>query len=194
VQDIYKPCPCGSGKKFKFCCNQKIMGSDPVAILKQSPEFSLYECLIMEDSEDGGLASILVVRRQPNLKYTFGMYLVDYFCLGLKNSMCDVNVKYEKILHYRNRMPYSFVDFDYQNARSLILGGIEYAKELGFSPNSDWRSSQYIVEADKPFERNFSFGKDGKPFFINGPEDNIQEIMAKLRGKDFDYMLSSGPL
>ena len=20
---LYKPCPCGSGKRFKFCCNEK---------------------------------------------------------------------------------------------------------------------------------------------------------------------------
>jgi hypothetical protein len=194
MQDVYKPCPCGSGKKFKFCCNQKIIATDPVAILKQSPEFPVYECLNMEGWEEGGLAPILIVRQQPNLKYTFGVYLVDYYCLGLKNTMCNVNMSYEKILHYKNRVPYSFVEFDYQDARSMILGGIEYARELGFSPNPDWRDSQYIVEADKPFEHKFTFGKDGKPLFVNGPEDNVQAIMAKLHGKNFDYMIGSEPV
>lgn len=24
--DVYAPCPCGSGKKFKFCCRAKVRG------------------------------------------------------------------------------------------------------------------------------------------------------------------------
>lgn len=146
----------------------------------------------MENWEEGGLASILVVRQQPNLKYLFGMYLVDYYCLGLKNTMANVNLPYQKIEEIRARTPYTWVDFDYGDARNLILGAIEYANGLGFEPNRDWKDSKFVIEADKPFEHKFTYGKDGKPFFINGPDDNVPAIMAKLRGKNFDYMLG-GP-
>ncbi len=27
-KDVYAPCPCGSGKKFKFCCAKKPMDLD----------------------------------------------------------------------------------------------------------------------------------------------------------------------
>lgn len=58
---------------------------------------------------------------------------------------------------------YSWVDFDYQDVRCLILGAIEYANGLGFEPNRAWKHSKYVVEADKPFENKFTYGKDGKP-------------------------------
>ncbi len=192
MQEIYKPCPCGSGKKFKFCCQEQLAGTDPIDLLKQAESFPVYECSIMENWQECGLASILVVRQQPNLRYLFGQYLVDYYCLGLKSTIANANMQYQKIEEMRTRTPYSWVDFDYQDARCLILGAIEYADGLGFEPNRDWKHSKYVVEADKSFKNKFTYGKDGKPFYINGPNDNVPAILAKLQGKSSEYIIG-GP-
>ena len=194
MQDVYKPCPCGSGKKIKFCCLQKIVGNDPREALKQAAAFPVYECGVMENWGDSGLASIYVVRQMPNLRYVYGMYIVDYYCLGLKNTFADANVKWERVkeLKCRVEQQYALVNFPYEDARSLILGGIDYAKALGFEPNEDWKYSKYIVEYDRPYEAKFEFGKDGKPYYIQWPYDDVRTVMSKLRSQSAGYMLG-GP-
>ncbi|MDH4467872.1 MAG: hypothetical protein QE271_07430 [Bacteriovoracaceae bacterium] len=189
MQNIYGPCPCGSGKKLKFCCHQKLAAIDPASLLKQAASFRVHECWIMEDWEDGGLAPILVVRQQPNFKYQFGLYLVDYYCLGVKSTICDVNVAYGKIEEIQSRTPYAWLEFDYQDARGLILGSIEYARGLGFAPDVGWENSKHLVEANTPFDNKFTFGMDGKPLFINGPDDDVASIMKTLQGKDIGYTI-----
>ena len=72
------------------------------------------------------------------------------------------------------------VPIDYEDARSIILGGIEYARKLGFSPNQDWKDSKHVVEPDRPFNKKFEFGRDGQPLYIQGPSDDFVEIAEKL--------------
>ena len=192
MSDIYKPCPCGSGKKFKFCCNQ-LSNDDPNTLVKMAPIFTLSECSIMANWLEGGLAPILVVRQQPNLKYLFGMFMVDYYCLGLKETFFKANVKFDKIAEMKARLSYPLVPFEYEDARSLILGGIQYAKALGFEPQKDWKYTQYIIEADKPFENKFEYGKDGKPFYVSGPHDDASAILNRLKDADAHFLVGTEP-
>ena len=53
----------------------------------------------------------------------------------------------------------------------MILGGLEYAAKIGIQPHRDWSSSNNIIEPNKPFENKFTFGRDGKPFYVAGPYD-----------------------
>ena len=62
-----------------------------------------------------------------------------------------------------------------------MLGAIDYANGLGFFPNKDWADSRHILEPDRSFENKFEFGKDGEPFFIQGPDDDPGAVLAKLR-------------
>src|SRR2546427_488901 len=68
----------------------------------------------------------------------------------------------------------------YEDGRSIILGAIEYARQLGFEPHEDWKISGPIVEGEQPFKRTFTFGHEGKPFYIQGPKDDARKIMKRL--------------
>ncbi len=63
-------------------------------------DYPIHECLISESlEEETGLSQILLSRMHPYGNIVFGFYLVDNFCLGLKNTYYDANVslaKYEK--------------------------------------------------------------------------------------------------
>jgi hypothetical protein len=52
-------------------------------------------------------------------------------------------------------------------------------------PSEDW-----------PQKHNLTFGKDGKPLYVSGPEDNVDRIMAKLHRTagegNFDFLIGIG--
>jgi len=182
--DVYQPCSCGSGKKFKFCCYQKRKALEGVSdsdLLKKAAEFPVYEARVSTDWEENGLAQVIVIRQLPNLRYLLGVYLVDTFCLGLKNTFARTQLKYEDLTNFFRRLPGEFEEVSYEDTRSIVLGGIEYARQLGFEPQRDWKSTNFIIEGDQDFERKFTFGKDGVPFYVQGPDDDIAKIMGKLK-------------
>jgi len=181
--DPYQACPCGSGKKYKFCCREKeqsINNEHPLTLVKKAEQYPVYECHINECWQDDGLATIFIVRQLPNLKFILGTYLVDTLCLGLKNTFCNANLPYSSIQTALSKSHQEMINIEYEDARSIIFGGMEYANKFGFDPNRDWVDSRYVVEPERPFNKKFEFGRDGKPIYIQGPDDNPFEIMSKL--------------
>lgn len=186
--NIYEPCSCGSGKKLKFCCFEKRSTLDlrsPTGLLKQSSEFPIYQCLIDDGWEERGLAQVLVVRQMHNLKYLYALYLVDIFCLGVKNTFYEINIKQDGVNALISRLSMGtevdLIKISYQDCRSLVLGAVDFAAQLGFKPNRDWADSKHVIESELPYEHKFQFGRDGKPFYVEGPDDNIPQILSTLK-------------
>lgn len=186
MAEMYAPCPCGSGAKFKFCCFQKRKTLDhetPEALIQRAMEFPVYRCWASPDWKDSGLATVCVVREMPNLQYVAAAYLVDVYCLGLKKTSWQTHIRPQELPNYKSMIGLDLEPIAYEDARSLILGGIAYARELGFEPNPRWEKSKPLVEPERPFVPKFEFGKDGKPFYIEGPHDDVASIMNTLNDK-----------
>jgi len=177
--DKYQLCPCGSGRKLKFCCYETLGQSSNAELFRRASEFAVHESRVSANWQTAGLAEVLVVRRATNLKYVVGVYLVDDFCLGLKNTLARATFNYEDI-QAMERGFHRMKEISYEDARSIILGAVEYARRLGFEPHEDWTLSGPIVEAGKPYKKKFTFGKDGKPFYIQRPHDDVRKTMEKL--------------
>ena len=74
--------------------------------------------------------------------------------------------------------------------RSLILGGVAFASDLGFTPHADWNDAQYLIEPQRAYIDKFQYGKKGKPFYVAGPYDqNSDEIMKKIHRVDGDWLI-----
>ena len=164
--------------------------------------FPFYECLITPSWKDGGLVTILISRQQPDDNLTFGLFLVDIYCLGLKNTFCNADYSIQKYKTellgkiYPKEKP---MQCPVPLAHHVIYGGIAFAEQFGFKPHKDFKLSQYVLDdkADiKPCE-DIEFGKDGEPFFISGPDDNVERIMRQLESKvgndNFKYLLRATP-
>lgn len=157
------------------------------SIIYDARSYPISECLIGSSWKEQGLAHILS-RRQPDGNLVFGVYLVDVFCLGRKNTFCNANLsisKYEDDLKagiYREQNP---VECSVDLAHQIIYGAVDYASELGFKPQKDFKLSKYVLEGRDKFGEitEVEFGKDGKPFYIAGPDDDVQTIMGKLEAK-----------
>lgn len=55
-------------------------------IKSQSRSLPVYQCHITENWAKMGLATAIVARQQPSGNFVVGTYLVDTFCLGVKDT------------------------------------------------------------------------------------------------------------
>jgi len=149
----------------------------------------IYECWVNEDFQTSGMANVLVSRIHKNGNLTGAIYLIDLFCLGVKDSVyffnSDAGEYKEEIL---TAIP-ERIKIDYNHAHNLIYGAEIYAEELGLSAHKSFKTSQYILEEDTddiPLEY-FEFGENGKPhLFVSKNESRNLEIklMENKLGKD----------
>ncbi|MCH8217600.1 MAG: hypothetical protein IH892_12625 [Planctomycetes bacterium] len=157
----------------------------PQKKLRQARRFPIHECLINPSWREQGLATILVSRRQPDEHLAFGVFLVDIFCLGLKNTFANVDFSESRYVREVVGRVYERQESepcDSGLAHQIIYGAIAYAKQFGFKPNKDFRLSQHLLDAAESIgPSDIEFGKDGKPLFISGPDDNVQKILHQLQ-------------
>jgi hypothetical protein len=131
-----------------------------------------------------GLAVVIVARRQPNGLLVFGNFLVDHYCLGVKN--CFVRADVTPSVFY-DRLPGLLPEgaptaITPALAHELIYGSIEYAARYGFRPDPDFALAQLVLDPPDQYPHTgaVTFGKDGKPFYVSGPRDNVNAIMNRL--------------
>ncbi len=155
------------------------------SIIKNARELPIHECLINPQWKEEGMASILISRKQPTGNLAFGVFMVDIFCLGLKNTFCNADIplqEYEDGIKDTMRKQSTYIECDIDLAHRIIYGAIEFARELGFEPQKDFKLSRYILEepSEKYYSSDLEFGKNGKPYYIAGPDDNVDYVMRKL--------------
>ncbi|MBN1310195.1 MAG: hypothetical protein JXB30_02170 [Anaerolineae bacterium] len=138
-----------------------------------------------EEDDSEGLVRILIARKQPDGNIAFGVYLVDMFCLGLKNTFCNVGYspsRYRREVRPKSTHPSKPKKCPPELAHQIVYQAIDYAAQFGFKPQKDYKWSRYLLEERGVLEESYdlAFGKDGKPFFIAGPYDNVDVIMRRL--------------
>jgi hypothetical protein len=125
-----------------------------------------------------GIGNIWFSRRLPNGRYALVGFLVDTFCLGLKNALYKVlpEEEYQAFLdriHSReDEEPLAREHPAY--ARKLIERAVAFARDLGFEPHADYKIASLIfgdVDAGA-CPASFDFGKNGEPYYICGPNDS----------------------
>ena len=72
--------------------------------------------------------------------------------------------------------------------KKLVEGAVNYANNLGFSPHRDYHNSIELLATidSSACPVKYEYGKDGKPFYIQGPHETpeqIEGIINKLRNK-----------
>lgn len=138
-------------------------------------------------AEEGteGLLTVLVARRRPHRrKITTCVYLVDAYCLGVKNAMGPDEVDDRGL---RSLIDFAFsaysappVSAPIELGRDLVLGAAEYAQGLGFAPHPDFESARPHLGPWKG-PSAITFGRDGQPYYINGPDDDPERVLRALR-------------
>ena len=68
----------------------------------------------------------------------------------------------------------------------IIEGAVDYAQSFGFPPHSDYRHTAMLLEGIDATDcaNEFTFGRDGKPFYIQGPNESplvARAIMQRIQ-------------
>jgi hypothetical protein len=82
-------------------------------------------------------------------------------------------------------------------AHQMIYQAIDYAAQFGFKPQKDYKWSRLILEKRGilPETSPITFGRAGKPFYVSGPYDNAEAIIARLEKTagpgNYDYLIQT---
>ncbi len=144
----------------------------------------LAKCYALSNWAEAGMSLVLVSRKHVTGNVTFGGYLVDLLCLGIKDTFYRFNEAPEELESIVEN--HNLQEIGYETAHNIIYGAEAFADDYGFQPQKDWAVSQYILEPDD--ERipliDIEFGSAGQPVYVAGPYDDEQMIDRVLATLD----------
>ena len=136
-----------------------------------------------------GIGHVVVSRTLSTGEIAMGVFLVDVYCLGVKDAFYTLRGAYTYDADIeRIGGEDGFDRVNPSHARKLVEGAVAYAGDLGFEPHSDYRKAAVVFGDIDPKEchETFAYGKDGKPFYISGPyhsPQKVERIIAILRAR-----------
>ncbi len=152
----------------------------------------------LPDSGTSGLVAVVVARDTGGDKVLVCGYLADVYCLGVKDALGPKAMRRRALPEFTYRFfsayPAPPLRAPVELARHLVFGAVEYAGSLGFPPASDFEKARdHLGPWTGPSA--ITFGRDGKPFYIQGPYDNAAPVMKTLErstGKgDFHFLVGA---
>lgn len=155
-------------------------------VRKKARQLPLKATYINSDWQESGLVTVSVVRQMHEDYLLIGSYIVDIFCLGVKDAtfkykMTEWDFENEYLPIFTVNMGLEIIECDPQLAFNVVYGAVEYAEDLGFYPHKDFNIAEYILPpVEEVAYMDIEFGKNGKPLYIQGPNDNSNKIMAQL--------------
>lgn len=150
-----------------------------------------------------GIGQVVVCRYKSGGRVETGSFLVDVYCLGVKDAffrVFDEGEFREDCLarYFPDGLP---APKPASWGRKLVEEAVRYAASLGFAPHSDYKKGARVfggVDASECTEE-FVFGNEGKPFYVQGPYDGeakadriLSTLRAKLGDDGFHYILPVG--
>ena len=188
-------------KKAEYEKQRAIRGTGGSLALRAAFQAPLYQCWEPGELFDRnrGIGSVVVTRKTPHHKIVMAVFLLDVFCLGVKNAHVDLvsDSAYQSTLQ-RIRTHERLQSISPECARKLVEDAEAYAQALGFAPHKDYHAAKGIFGDIEPTEcsRCFEFGRDGKPLYIAGPHDKrafrksvMQTLTDKLGPEGFHYVM-----
>ncbi len=173
--------------------------ASPLGQIEQASKMPVYECFVPEELEETGIGSVIFSRKMFNGEIAFCTILLDVFCLGVKNvSFSIFSISEYKYFLNDIKMNETIMPAEPACVRKLVEDCITFSRNIGFEPHKDYKFAKKIfgdVNSENCNE-TFTFGKNGKPFYISGPFDTkqkidkIHETLIKNCGEgNFDFLV-----
>lgn len=160
---------------------------------------SLLEGNSNNNNPSSGLGLVFVARSTARNRFQVCNYLIDYWCLGVKDTLGPRNLNSSKYEQFIDASYDNFLDgyrkITIEQARAIVFGAADYAAKLGFTPHKDFQKSRSLL-GEWNGQPQLKFGRNGKPYYVDGPYDNQQKIIQTLKKNvgegNFDFMLQAG--
>jgi hypothetical protein len=131
-----------------------------------------------------GIGDVIISRFKSDDSVESGIFLVDAFCLGVKDAthLRSDPFEYEHVI-----LPQLFSGEPGERlpaacARKLVEQAVSYASAIGFAPARDYRKAARVFGGISVSDcaSQFAFGFEGKPCFLRGPYDSIEKCHLVL--------------
>ncbi len=167
--------------------------------IRRAATAPIHCCRLQKAMFKDGMGSVVLVREMPNGELALASFLVDAYCLGVKDVLFRQIERstFEEFMESTSAVA-RFVDVDPSYGRKLLQEAVAYAQAIGFAPHRDYATVVGIfgdVSAEAS-DATFTFGRDGKPFYVAGPTETQAQIRMRMNhllthlGADgFDYLL-----
>ncbi|MBV9160980.1 MAG: helix-turn-helix domain-containing protein [Pseudonocardiales bacterium] len=132
-----------------------------------------------------GVACVVVARRYRAQQVSVCGYLVDVYCLGVKNALGPRIMNERDLPAFLRRFftPFNKVSpplaAPLELARHLVWGAVDYARRLGFEPAPDFARAAGHLGLWQQISA-ITFGRHGVPFYVSGPFDNPARVICTL--------------
>ena len=154
----------------------------PARVLRAADK-PIQHCLLSESLFETGMGTLILARGATNIHVEFSSFLLDTFCLGVKDVMFK-SVEVEAFEYYLDMVNAAepLVEVDPAYARKLVRDLVAWSQSIGFAPHDDFAALERMfgdVRADAS-DAVFTFGQGGKPLYIPGPSDSPSLIRHRV--------------
>lgn len=138
-----------------------------------------------EKSHPGaGIVTALVAREHRHDSVSVCVYLVDVYCLGVKNAVAPRVMPTRDLGRFRAAAFRGYEGVEPVAApldlvQHLVFGAVDYARTLGFEPHSDLAlAAGHLGDWERPSA--IGFGHHGMPLYVQGPYDDPNQVLRTL--------------
>ena len=152
------------------------------------------KCFVNKDWEKSQLADVFVFRKHITGSITWGAYLIDLLCLGVKDTWFNFNVPEDEIAELVEKFEdNNLTEIDYNLAHNIIFAGYDFATNIGLPAHKEFALTKFILEEDDdkiPIIDIEVGGDDGVPHLLikkDGSEKWAVALLNKSLGDDGYY-------
>lgn len=156
---------------------------------------------VTHNGDPEGVACVAVARRHRPQRVSVCGYLIDVYCLGVKNALGPKIMSERDLPAFVHRFfsPFNQVAAPLvaplELARHLVCGAVDYARQLGFEPAPDLEPAARHLGSWQETSA-ITFGRHGVPFYLSGPFDNPTRVVRTLTSSvgegNFQYIAHTG--
>lgn len=120
-------------------------------IMTRARTLPIDRCVVNDNWEETGLASLIVARKHSNGNMTGAGFVIDFMDFGLKDSYEFFNIPEHDFIEMLGKLydeEAEPMDISYELAHNMVYGGIEFAEDQGFDGKKKAGLTLYIMEED----------------------------------------------
>ena len=162
----------------------QLNSKDPTVRLQRAEKWPIIHALVGAKLWEDGIGHLMIARQEAEGRFVFGVYLVDVYCLGVKNAFWSAGTPGDfKELIQKMGKTQTMIPISPACLVKIVAGAVEYAQSFGFPPHPDYRHAAMLLKGIDPnaCAHEFTFGRDGKPFYIQGPNESPAQASAIMQ-------------
>lgn len=144
-------------------------------------EAPIQHCLLPTNLFEVGMGPLILARGATPDYLTMSAFLLDVFCLGIKD-VAFRKIEGEALAYYLDAAGTPMAAVEPSLARKLLRDLAAWSQSIGFVPHRDFAVVERLFGDVDPnvSDAVFQFGRDGKPFYIQGPGESPQLALRRL--------------